>query len=1038
MLSLVTGLDGCRHTPKKRLLQSGFSSLDGGRNMASVDKRLKILTECEVSELYSAPIFSAEDRSFFFDLDDNEQRACDSHQTYFSKLYFILLLGYFRRKPIVLDELPQQYRSDLAFICEKYFPGKAVPRQNISAMIRSRIYAKILQVCGFNKFGNSERQDAFNLTVRTASYSVEPRYLFDELIVHFSNKKIPIPTYSALQIMISQVIAAENERTSITLRTVLSKPLKEKLNKVLTSEDSKTLLSSIKKLPKDFTNREMSKEIEVFNFIKEIYPDVVKAIGQLVLSQSNIDYYASLVDHYTSAKLKRFSTEKSSLYLVCYIYKRYANINECFTTAMIYQVNKLASDAKTHSKSQAYEALTGMRDKIKKAGPIMKLVVNGTVKKHDYFEVFLNKALDILPEKDISELGDYMSNEMIDPKKYEWEFIDENVSRMKKSIRSLFKCLTFTDRDGDTFALREIVRAQEQLIANDKLSDFNQLFIKKNARPYIVDKDDAGATQINVERAEWWLYTKLVALIDHRQINIPASLTYKRFEDNLLSDERWGQKEALRENSNVASMKADPDVFVQEKMTQLKNKLVFVSKRVVEGQNTTMIYADREGKTTWTIKRKPHAPEVNNPFFENMRQMHIGDLLGFTQLQTNFTSALTHIRDKPTVTNKRAVNLSNAIACIVANGTRFGIFQMARLCSIPYDQLNRTQHNHLSLENLRNAHDLVSDAIEALPIFKHYNIQENLLHASADAQKFESRVSTIRVRYSSKYLGRGKGLAALSLSANHVPVNAKLMALNEHESHHMFDLLYNNNSNIQPDVLSTDTHGTNQCNFALLDLSGWQFAPRYAQVRKVLNDLFKVSKDGILELRMAIKTKTILDGWDLIQRIILSLHSKELSQATICKQLSSSKTNSKIFQPLLEYDRLVKAIYMLDYVDSEDLRDYVQRALNRGEAYHQLQRRIEEVNGNKFRGRNDDQLDIWYECARFLGTAIIYFNSCLLSNLMAMYEKRDNLHMVERIKTFSPVAWVNINLNGIYSFSSHGEDVNLEDLVQEMMQGVAA
>ena len=36
-------------------------------------------------------------------------------------------------------------------------------------------------------------------------------------------------------------------------------------------------------------------------------------------------------------------------------------------------------------------------EKIKKAGPIMKLVVNGTVRKRDYFEVFLNKALDILP-----------------------------------------------------------------------------------------------------------------------------------------------------------------------------------------------------------------------------------------------------------------------------------------------------------------------------------------------------------------------------------------------------------------------------------------------------------------------------------------------------------------------------------------------------------------------------------------------------------------------------------------------------------------
>lgn len=1010
--------------------------MDIGRiMMANVDKRLKVLTESEVQELYAAPTFSKEDQDFFFDMDDKEQRACNSHQNYYSKLYFVLLLGYFRRKPMVLDELPQQYRSDLAFISEKYFAGKPVPRKNISASIRSRIYAKVLQVCGFKKFDNVERQRAIKLATQAASYSVEPRYLFDELIVHLSNNQIPIPGYSALQMIISTVLAAEKDRSSITLRTVLSKPLRASLNKILTSENSKTLLSSIKKLPKDFTHREMSKEIEVFNFIEEIYPDIVKAIEQLVLSKSNIEYYASLIDYYTIAKLKRLQPETTSLYLVCYIYKRYANINECFTNAFVYHVHKLAKDANIHGKAKAYELLRGMQEKIKQAGSILNLVVDGTVKRDDLYGVFLDKAFSLIPEDEIPEIGNYMTTANVDQKKYEWEFIDENKPRIKKSIRSLFKCLTFSDRDGDTFELKEILKAQEQLIQDGALSSFNQQFIKKNIRPYVIDKTDENTT-INFDRAEWWLYTKIVTLIEHRQITIQASLTYKKFEDNLLSDKRWEHKTELVDNCNVASMKMDPKVLLEQKQKILKDKLLSVSKRIIEGQNKTVVYADREGKTKWTIKHRPHAPEVNNPYFEKMRQIHIGDLLEFTQRETNFASAFTHIRDTPTTVNKRKVNLSNAIACIVANGTRFGIFQMARLCNIPYDQLNRTQNGHIRVETLRNANDIVSDAIAALPIFKHYNIQEDIIHASADGQKFESRVSTIRVRYSSKYLGRGKGLSALSLSANHVPVNAKLMALNEHESHHMFDLLYNNNTDIQPDILSTDNHGTNQCNFALLDLSGWQFAPRYAQVGKVLSDLFTVSKDGLLELRDAIKTKTIIDGWDLIQRIVLSLHTKELSQATICKQLSSSKTNSKIFQPLIEYDRLIKIIYMLDYVDSEALRDYVQRALNRGEAYHQLQRRIEDVNGNKFRGRNDDQLDIWFECARFLSTAIIYFNSCLLSKLLVGFEKRGDTNMAEQVKTFSPVAWINVNLNGSYSFSENGLDLNLDELIQEMMTNV--
>ena len=50
----------------------------------------------------------------------------------------------------------------------------------------------------------------------------------------------------------------------------------------------------------------------------------------------------------------------------------------------------------------------------------------------------------------------------------------------------------------------------------------------------------------------------------------------------------------------------------------------------------------------------------------------------------------------------------------------------------------------------------------------------------------------------------------------------------EHESHFVFDILFNNNTDIQPEIHSTDTHGTNEVNFALLHVFGYQFAPRYS------------------------------------------------------------------------------------------------------------------------------------------------------------------------------------------------------------------
>jgi len=272
--------------------------------------------------------------------------------------------------------------------------------------------------------------------------------------------------------------------------------------------------------------------------------------------------------------------------------------------------------------------------------------------------------------------------------------------------------------------------------------------------------------------------------------------------------------------------------------------------------------------------------------------------------------------------------------------------------------------------------------------------------------------------------------------ANHVPINARLIGANEHESHYVFDLLYNNTSDIRPDVLSTDTHGTNQVNFALLDLFGYAFAPRYANFSKVISDIFSVSEtnDGKcqLKLKKPIRKQLCIDEWDTIQKICVSLKQKKATQSTIVRKLSSYNRSNKTMQAFAEYDRLVKAIYLLTYIDDMSLRQYVQKALNRGEAYHQLRRAVASVNGNRFRGGSDLEMEIWNECARLITNGIITFNSIIFSKLLEQFESVEAFDAVELVKQLSPVAWIHINMNGTYSFSFEGQTLELAQWIQQL------
>lgn len=60
---------------------------------------------------------------------------------------------------------------------------------------------------------------------------------------------------------------------------------------------------------------------------------------------------------------------------------------------------------------------------------------------------------------------------------------------------------------------------------------------------------------------------------------------------------------------------------------------------------------------------------------------------------------------------------------------------------------------------------------------------------------------------------------------------------------------------------------------------------------------------------------------------------------------------------------------------SVELRQCVQRALNRGEAYHRLRRVIAYVNNGKFRVTTEEQQKIWNDCARLIANAVIYYSA---------------------------------------------------------------
>lgn len=120
------------------------------------------------------------------------------------------------------------------------------------------------------------------------------------------------------------------------------------------------------------------------------------------------------------------------------------------------------------------------------------------------------------------------------------------------------------------------------------------------------------------------------------------------------------------------------------------------------------------------------------------------------------------------------------------------------------------------------------------------------------------------------------------------------------------------------------------------------------------------------------------------------------------------------------------------FVDSVPLRQNVQRALNRGESYHQLRRAVSYAKIGKLRFKSEYEQQIWGDSARLLTNCIIYYNASILSDLLTYKEGLGDRAGMALLSLVSPVAWQHINFHGRYEFVKPPELIDLTAITQQL------
>jgi hypothetical protein len=236
---------------------------------------------------------------------------------------------------------------------------------------------------------------------------------------------------------------------------------------------------------------------------------------------------------------------------------------------------------------------------------------------------------------------------------------------------------------------------------------------------------------------------------------------------------------------------------------ELEAKYKSVNQRIDNGDNKHIKMTGKGDKRRWSLLYPTEEEITNSSFYSQLPGIGIADLLWFVAEKTDFLKSFTHVLERYV---KQDADPRLILACIVAMGTNMGLWKMAEVSGLSHSALLTTARSFLRVETLHAGNDAISNATAELALFREYDIDQHI-HSSSDGQRIETQINTINAQYGTKYFGLKKGVSSYTLNANNISINAKIIGTHEHESHYVFDILYNNTSDIKPDRHSTDTHG---------------------------------------------------------------------------------------------------------------------------------------------------------------------------------------------------------------------------------------
>ncbi|AJA46839.1 transposase [Clostridium pasteurianum DSM 525 = ATCC 6013] len=412
---------------------------------------------------------------------------------------------------------------------------------------------------------------------------------------------------------------------------------------------------------------------------------------------------------------------------------------------------------------------------------------------------------------------------------------------------------------------------------------------------------------------------------------INTSENFADYRNQLLS---WEECEPLVSDfCQEMNFKDNPVEFVSNLKSLLKEKALEVDKNY---HNNGSISINEKGEVVLNRTKakgiSKSAVDLQNDIYECLPERDVIEILCNVEHWLNWTR---HFGPLSGSDPKLENAVERYVTLVFGYGCNLGPTETSRhmKSSVTPHMLSFVNRRHVTVNKLDEA---IKDIINLYNKCYIPKLWGNNKVAAVDGTMRELYKENLVSEYHIRYGGNG-GISYNHISDTYIALFSHFVPCGVWEAVYIIDGLMNNKSDIQPDTIHGDTQAQSTPVFALTYLLGIKLMPRIRNWKDL--KFYRVDKNHKYKnidslFSDVIDWKLIETHWKDMLQVVLSIKAGKIVSSTLLRKLNNYSHKNKLYQSFRELGRVIRTIFLLEYISNIEMRTQITSTTNKVESYN--------------------------------------------------------------------------------------------------------